>query len=175
MILKLSELRVIACAQFAKNEWKDYCDFVDIEFQKLISHYVTRWLSIYPCLPRKLQMYLASHPYFISIDKPTVALKRFSGNSERILFKTLRRLQSFEVAFNELVQNIKKSKASFIEVVLFSATVKARIQERQSDVHTVSSQIKSALRKVREGKDHDCDSFRSESDISVFSIVQVLC
>jgi len=27
------------------EEWKDYCDFVDNEHQKLLSHRVTRWLN----------------------------------------------------------------------------------------------------------------------------------
>ena len=56
---------------------KHYCDFVDIAYQKLISRSVTRWLSLYPSLPRMLQLYPASHSYFMSIDKPTVVLKRF--------------------------------------------------------------------------------------------------
>jgi len=43
------------------------------------------------------------------------------------------------VAFIEQVQNIEKSKASVVEVVSYFATVKARIQERQSDVHIKSS------------------------------------
>ena len=34
-----------------KRQWKDNCDFVDIEYQKLISHSVIRWLSFYPSLP----------------------------------------------------------------------------------------------------------------------------
>jgi len=29
---------------------------VDIQYQKLISHSVTRWLSLYPSLPRMLPM-----------------------------------------------------------------------------------------------------------------------
>jgi len=53
---------------------------------------------------------------------------------ERILL-TSRHLQSFVVAVIEQVQNIEKSKASVVEVVSCFATVKARIQERQSDVH----------------------------------------
>ena len=60
-----------------KREWKDYWDFVDIEYQKLISHSVTRWLSLYPSLPRMLHMYPASHSCFMYIHKPTVVLKRF--------------------------------------------------------------------------------------------------
>jgi len=81
MIFKLSELRVVAFAQFAKKSEKILHGFVDIEYQKLISHNLTRWLSLYASLPRILQMYLASHSYFMSIDKPTVVLKRFFGNS----------------------------------------------------------------------------------------------
>ena len=41
------------------EELKDYCYFVDIEYRKLLSHRVTRWLSLYPSLSRMLQMYPA--------------------------------------------------------------------------------------------------------------------
>jgi len=47
MILKLSGLRVVALASFAKIEWKDFWDFEDIEYQKRISHSTIRWLSLY--------------------------------------------------------------------------------------------------------------------------------
>jgi len=46
------------------------------------------------------------------------------------------------VAFIEQVQNAEKSKASTDEVVSCFATLKARIQERQSDVHIKPSWIK---------------------------------
>ena len=72
-----------------------------------------------------LQIYPASHSYFMSIDKPTV-LKRFFGNSLSELY--LRYLLSFVVSFNEQVQNVEKSKASFVEAVSCFPTVKARIQ-----------------------------------------------
>jgi len=49
----------------------------------------------------------------MSMHKPTVVLKRFFGNSLSEI--CLRHLQSFLVAFNEQVQNIEKSKASFLE------------------------------------------------------------
>jgi len=78
--MKLSELRVVAFTKFAK-ESVDYCDFVDIEYQKLIACSVTRWLSLYPSLPRMFKMYPASHSYFMSIHRSTVVLKRFFGNS----------------------------------------------------------------------------------------------
>jgi len=62
MILKLSDVRVVAFTKFAKESEKT-CDFVDIEHQKLISHIVTRWLSLYPSLPEMLQIYPASYSY----------------------------------------------------------------------------------------------------------------
>ena len=43
------------------EELKDYCNFVDTEYRKLLSHSVTRWLSLYPSLSRMLQMYLVFH------------------------------------------------------------------------------------------------------------------
>ena len=33
---------------------KEYCDFVDINYTKLLSHSATRWLSLYPGLTRLL-------------------------------------------------------------------------------------------------------------------------
>jgi len=69
----------------------------------------------------------------MSIDKPPVVLQIFFGNSLSKL--CLRHLQSFLVAFNQHVQNIGKSKASLVELVSCFATVKAKIQEKQSDAH----------------------------------------
>jgi len=70
------------------------------------------------------------------------------------------------VAFNEQVQNIEKSKASVVEVASFFATVKARIQERQSDVKIEPSRFSgNSTNKIQRSKDHVCDSFMS--DVSV--------
>jgi len=87
--LNYFEAEWIACGCICtvRKEWKDYCDFVDIAYQKLISRSVTRWLSLYRSLPRMFQLCPASNSYFMSINKPTVVLKRFFWKfSERILF-----------------------------------------------------------------------------------------
>ena len=68
IILMLSELRVVVFAKFAKKSEKNVCDSVDIEYQKLISRSVSRWLSLYRSLPRMLQLYPASNSYFMSTD-----------------------------------------------------------------------------------------------------------
>jgi len=38
MILKLSEFMCGCICTVRKKEWTDHCDFVDIEYQKRISH-----------------------------------------------------------------------------------------------------------------------------------------
>jgi len=83
---------------------------------------------------------------------------------ERILF-TLRHLQSFVVAFIEQVQNTEKSKSSVVVVVLYRVSPLWKQGFKRDNQMYKSSQVKSALRKFREGKDHDCDSFMS--DVSV--------
>ena len=95
---------------------------------------VTRWLSLYRSLPSMLQLYPASNSYFMTSQ--LLFWNVFWKFFERILF-TLSHFQSYVVAFIfiEQDQNTEKSKASIVEVVSCFATVKARIQERQSDVH----------------------------------------
>jgi len=146
-----------------RNEWKDFCDFVDIEHQKLISHSITRWLSLCPSLPRMLQMYPASHSYFMSIDKPTVILKRFSGNSLSELC-----LRHYDICNHLwLLQKWASSEYWEVKSIIYWGCIVFRHCEGEDSRETIrcTSQVKSALRKLREGKDHDCGLFMS--DVSV--------
>ena len=112
------------------EELKDYyCNFVDTEDRKLLSHSVTRWLSLYPSLSRMFQMYPASQSCFTSIDKPPIALKRFYEAALGELF--LKHLQSFIAVFNEQVQSIERSKAWIGEVRSCLDAVKSTIKERK--------------------------------------------
>jgi len=86
----MSELRVAAFAQFAKKEWQDHCNFVDIEGQKLISHSLIRWQLLYPSLPRMLQMYPASPILHVHRQINCCSVTLFWKFSERSLFNTLR-------------------------------------------------------------------------------------
>jgi len=140
MILKLSELRVVAFAQFAKKS------------ERIIM--MTLWiLSTKTYFSQRNQVAItlsqlakdasneSSFAFILHVHRQVNCCSEtfFWKLSERILFNTLRHMQSFVVAFSEHVQNIEKSKASTVEVVSYFATVKSRIQERQSDVHTKPS------------------------------------
>jgi len=129
---------------------------------KRISRSVTRWLSL--SQPAKDASIVPSFKFRLHVHRQANCCSEtcFWKSFGRIQF-TLRHSQSFVVAFIEQVQNFEKSKASVFEVVQGFATVKARIQERRSDVHII--QVKSTPWKFSEGKDDDCGSFMS--DVSV--------
>ena len=109
-----------------------------------------------------INMFSALQSYFLSIAKPPVNLKRFYESSVSLLY--LKHLQSFVVVLNEQVQNIEQSKASINEVRSSLNAVKSTVEKRSKQMF-ISTQIKSKLSELREGKAHECDLF--ESDVSV--------
>jgi len=72
---------------------------------------------------------VSSLKFILHVYRQANCSERFLRNSLREFCLTqLRHLLSFVVAYIEQVENIKKSKASVVEVLSCFATVKARIQ-----------------------------------------------
>lgn len=59
---------------------KDFCEFADLGYKQLLNHSKTRWLSLFPCVQRILEIYEALKSYFLSIENPPVVLKLFFQN-----------------------------------------------------------------------------------------------
>ena len=97
------------------EELKDYCDFVDGEYQKLLFHCITRWLSLYPSISRMIDMFPALQSYFLSIAKAPVNLKRFYESSVSVLY--LKHLQCLEktALFRAHCQKVPKTSYSLAE------------------------------------------------------------
>ena len=49
-----------------KAELAEYCEFCNVEFQQVLKHVSTRWLSLELAISRILQQYHALQPYFLS-------------------------------------------------------------------------------------------------------------
>ena len=139
---------------------KEYCDFVDINYKKLLSHSKTRWLSLYPGLTRLLQMYPALKSYFLSIEKPPVALKKFFENEATELY--LWHLHSLVCIFHETVAKIERSKNSVIEILECLISVGNILKNRKSQ-QFVSIKVRSMLKNLRDnGLSHKADEFMTD-------------
>lgn len=62
------------------NELKEFCEFVDIEYKKVLGYSATRWLALRPAIERVLQIYPALKSYFASNEKsPTIIINYFDN------------------------------------------------------------------------------------------------
>lgn len=52
-------------------KWREYlkeiCEFCDVEFQEILRHATTRWLSLNPAIHRLMQTWIALKSYFIGL------------------------------------------------------------------------------------------------------------
>ncbi len=97
------------------EQLKEFCNFVEIDYKRILSHCKTRWLSLYPVINRVLQMYSALQSYFLSIDRPPMVLKSFFENwiSEAYLLI----VHSLAYSFQENMLQIEKKSSSVVETI----------------------------------------------------------
>lgn len=102
---------------------KELCDYVDINYEKLLYHSKTRWLSLFPAIERILKLYIALKEFFLTTDKPPVIIKKFfeSDTSEIYLFY----LHSLMPVFHSKIALLEKEKNSVVEVL---CTLKGTIE-----------------------------------------------
>ena len=46
------------------EQLKEYCEFGNCEYKRLLSHRKTRWLSLFPVISKMLEMFSAMKSYF---------------------------------------------------------------------------------------------------------------
>ena len=62
------------------EQLKEYCEFANCEYMRLLSHSKTRWLSLFPGISRLLEMFSPLKSYFLSQEHPPIVIKRFFEN-----------------------------------------------------------------------------------------------
>lgn len=94
---------------------KELCNYIDINYEKLLYHSKTRWLSLFPAIERILKLYVALKEYFLTADKSPVLIKKFfvSDTSEIYLFY----LHSLMAIFHSRIASLEKEKNSIAEVL----------------------------------------------------------
>lgn len=136
---------------------KEYCDFVDIEYRRMLSHSKTRWLSLFPGIERMLQMFPALKAYFLSQEKPPTAIKNFFQNEFSEIY--LWHMHSLMSVFHTHIQSMEKEDNSIMEVKKILSCVHTILLERKRN-NFMSLQVKKQLaEKRKEGLSEGCDLF----------------
>ena len=65
-----------------KNTLAEFCEFVDIDYRKIIKHVSTRWLTMLQATDRTLKQYPALKSYFLSTDESQARFQRLKKRFE---------------------------------------------------------------------------------------------
>lgn len=93
---------------------KDISEYIDVNYQKLLFHSKTRWLSLFPAIERILKMYEPLKQYFLSTPGVPITVKNFFENelSEVYLFIA----HSLMSIFQTKIEDIEKEKNSVLDI-----------------------------------------------------------
>ena len=139
------------------EQLKEYCEFVDIEYRRLLSHSKTRWLSLFPGISRLIQMFPALKSLFLSLDKPPTVIKTFFENEFSEIY--LWHIHSLMSVFHLHIQEVERENNSVVEVLKSLNSVHSLLLERKAH-NFMSLKVKGLLaQKRREGLDGECDRF----------------
>ncbi|CAI6367360.1 unnamed protein product [Macrosiphum euphorbiae] len=87
---------------------KEFCSFVDINYQTLLSHSRTRWLSLMPAVERNLKLWTPLKNFFDSAERvPKIILDFFKSPISEIYFLFL---HSNLNLFEKNIKSVKRTK-----------------------------------------------------------------
>ena len=90
--------------------------FVDIEYQRILQHGNTRFLSLLPALQRILEMFEGLRSYFCSQEGCLWLIKNcFEDSTQELYLKFVHGQLKY---FNQAILKLEKESISAIEVVL---------------------------------------------------------
>lgn len=107
---------------------KQFCEFVDIEYQQLLYHSKTHWLSLFPAIERLIKIFPALKS-FLSQDKSPAVLKKFFSDSLTEIY--LLHLHSLMCVFHSHIESIEREKNSVLEILNILSDMHNILQERK--------------------------------------------
>lgn len=111
---------------------REFCDFIGVQYKKLLYHSKTRWLSLAPCTDRILFLYDALKSYFLSEENvPLVIFNFFSNNVSEFW---LMFMQPQMEMFNIVIMKIERADISALEVAKTYINLQNQIQNRLDEV-----------------------------------------
>ena len=110
---------------------KEFCDYVEINYQPLLNHSKTRWLSLFPAVERLLKLFPALKEYFLSQNQPPYILKTFFENpySEAYLWFT----HSLMSVFQSNLASVEQEENSVLEITNILESILRLLRNRIED------------------------------------------
>uniref|UniRef100_A0A8C2HNR2 HAT C-terminal dimerisation domain-containing protein n=1 Tax=Cyprinus carpio TaxID=7962 RepID=A0A8C2HNR2_CYPCA len=138
------------------KELKEFCDFVQLDYQKLLQHGSTRFLSLGPSLERILHLFDGLRAYFLSQEKCPKFLKDTFSNPCTKLWLGFALKQT--AAFHRALKTVEQDNISATEVALHIYDLRNVLQARLEESF-IPSDIKTLLDTLVEAGDIKADDF----------------
>lgn len=126
---------------------KEFCSQAETEYNQLLYHSKTRWLSLFPAIERILGIFEPLKAYFSTIERPPVVLNSFFEDdySEAYLFF----IHSAMSVFHTNIERMERQDNSVIETRNIILNVKKSIEQRLEQ-NFKPMKIREILRKLQE-------------------------
>ncbi|KAL4121704.1 hypothetical protein QTP88_014165 [Uroleucon formosanum] len=125
---------------------KEFCSFVDINHQNLLSHSRTRWLSLMPAVERILKLWTPLKHFFDTEEKvPKIISDFFKSPISEIYFLFL---HSNLNLFEKNIKSVEKNKVSVIEIRKILYETQNTLIERKS-TKFIGLQTKMKMQKLK--------------------------
>jgi len=142
------------------TELKQFCDFVDIEYQSILQHGNTRFLSLLPALQRILEMFEGLRSYFNSQEGcPTLIKNCFEDPTQELYLKFVHGQLKY---FNQTILKLEKESISAVEVVLVLSELKQNLLAKKEN-NFLPSQAMVLLSKLEEEGEVNVKRFYGET------------
>ena len=124
-----------------RESLKEFCEFCDVEFQEILRHVTTRWLSLNPAIHRLMQTWTALKSYFISLGdecpKQLQALLKLSEDSNEedgdIVEVYLLFCNNILSLFEEVVKKLESDATTCVELYSIMDSFKQKLTQRRDD------------------------------------------
>ena len=142
------------------EQLKEYCEFANCEYMRLLSRSKTRWLSLFPGISRLLEMFSPLKSYFLSQEHPPILIKRLFENEMSQLY--LWHMHSLMSMFHGRIQVVERANNSVAEVLENLELVHNMLVERKNENFMSLTVERLPVEKGEEGYKDECNNFFSE-------------
>ena len=140
------------------TELKQFCDFIDIEYQRILQHENARFLSLLPALQRILEIFERLRSYFNSQEGcPTLIENCFEDPTQELYLKVV--LGRY---FNQTILKLEIKSISAVEVLLLLSELKQNVIAKKEN-NFLPCQAMVLLNKLEEAGEVNVERFYKEA------------